>query len=428
MSEAQSTLLGSARRENRQLMQRWWQDLSAANETGRPVANVFVIGSMMEILSAFDFVVNFPEITSLQTAVRGRSIDYLLAAEDIGYSPDICGYVKVDVGLHLKDRQHPEGKLPKPDLVITCNGCNTYIKWAEIWERLYGVPVLVLDLPGYRGSGFTGHPDSGTFASDCKYVEAQIRELITLCERVTGKRFDIDRLREAMKNVNQQAAAYRAMLELNQHRPAPFDTVRDGVMYMGVANAYRGLPEGVAFMENALHELQERVRLGMGALPEEKYRLVLAGTACYSHFRPWLDLFYRWGGAFVHSHYMVYAGGGLDQGIDYDLSRPIESLAEQTVLTSQRSISSMFFSEHWQEQVCRDWQADGLVFHGVKSCRTVSTVLADQREWQVRNNGIPGLLIESDLVDPRLWSEAQLRNRIDAFFEALANRRAGQGA
>ena len=41
----------------------------------------------------------------------------------------------------------------------------------------------------------------------------------------------------------------------------------------------------------------------------------------------------------------------------------------------------------------------------------------------MRNEDVPGLFIQSDLVDSRLWAEAQMRNRIDAFFESLQSRR-----
>jgi benzoyl-CoA reductase subunit B len=37
--------------------------------------------------------------------------------------------------------------------------------------------------------------------------------------------------------------------------------------------------------------------------------------------------------------------------------------------------------------------------------------------------GIPTLFIESDLADPRYFSAAQLRNRIDAFFEGMEHRK-----
>jgi len=86
---------------------------------------------------------------------------------------------------------------------------------------------------------------------------------------------------------------------------------------------------------------------------------------------------------------------------------------------------------------CRGWMAqvealgelrvDGICFHGVKSCRTTSTGLPDVREWMRVQRNVPGLFIQSDLVDPRLWSDAQIKNRVDAFFEALAAHKAAAG-
>jgi benzoyl-CoA reductase subunit B len=67
--------------------------------------------------------------------------------------------------------------------------------------------------------------------------------------------------------------------------------------------------------------------------------------------------------------------------------------------------------------------ADGIVFHPIKSCRTVSTGLADTRRALMAERDIPSLFIESDMMDKRVVSEAQLKNRIDAFFEGLASRR-----
>jgi benzoyl-CoA reductase subunit B len=122
---------------------------------------------------------------------------------------------------------------------------------------------------------------------------------------------------------------------------------------------------------------------------------------------------------------MVFAGGGFTDGFAYDLARPLESLAETLLLSAWRGFSTpMFFAQDWLAATVRDWSVDGICFHGVKSCRTTSTGLPDVREWLRTHFDIPGLFIQSDLVDPRLWSDAQLKNRIDAFIESLAGRRA----
>lgn len=418
---------GESRASSRALMDSWWTQLGEADATAQPVANTFVMGSLAEVLNTFDIPMSFPEIAALQTAVKGKSMDYLLAAEDLGYSPDICGYVKVDIGLHATGRNHPLGKYPKPSMVVASNMCNTYIKWAEVWERQYGCPVFVLDLPGWRGSGFEYGSSGETFRNDVAYVEGQLRDLINLAEEVSGRKFDIDKLREILTNVNRMSELYQSILAMNKNRPAPFNALTEGINYMGIANILRGRPEGVEFMETVLAELEERVQHGVGAVPNERFRLLLIGTACYTNFRQFVGMFERWDGVFVTSEYMSYAGGGLDRGLHYDISRPIESLAEQILITAQPSMSGIFFSHEWQAKKAEEYGVDGVCYHGVKSCRTTSAGLPDSREWLLKNADIPGLFIQSDLVDARLWSEAQMRNRIDAFFESLQSRKTPAG-
>ena len=67
--------------------------------------------------------------------------------------------------------------------------------------------------------------------------------------------------------------------------------------------------------------------------------------------------------------------------------------------------------------------ADGIVYHPVKSCRTVSTGLAGSRKAVMKERDVMCLFIESDMMDRRVVSEAQLKNRIDAFFEGLVAKR-----
>ena len=223
------------------------------------------------------------------------------------------------------------------------------------------------------------------------------------------------------------AASYREVLALNKHRPAPFSAIHEGITFQGISNLYRGSPEGSRFFALAREEIQERIRLGMGTL-DEKYRLLLSGTTCYAALKRFAEMFEQWGAVFVHSTYMVFAGGGFPPGFAYDLARPIESLAEKHLLAAWRGFSMpMFYAQDWLAETVREWSVDGICFHGVKSCRTTSTGLPDVRDWLRTRFDIPGLFIQSDLVDPRLWSDAQLKNRVDAFIESLASRRATAG-
>src|SRR5713226_5740857 len=108
MSDPQQELgiVGRGNREGADLFRQWFSELNLTAEAGGPSAYVFVMGSMCEILRTFNLPVVFPEINSLQLAVRRVAHEYLNQAEDYGYSPDICGYVKADVAVQLRGGEH----------------------------------------------------------------------------------------------------------------------------------------------------------------------------------------------------------------------------------------------------------------------------------------------------------------------------------
>ena len=413
----------NAHQAGQQLMKDWYADLAQARERGQNVANVFVMGNAVEILRTFDFQLVFPEINSLQTGVRKVSESYLRASEDYGCSPDVCSYVKADVGLILREQQHPAGTIPKADIAIASNMCSTFIKWGEIWERMLKTPTFVLDLPGQRAGAWQVRRGDAQHMADAQWVEAQFRDLIERCEKITGRRFDLDRLAEVEDRVNRMVAHWNAVMALNRSCPAPYNAMLDGLTYIGIMNVYRGTEEGVTFMRRLEEQLRAKVARGEGRVPQERFRLLFSGTPCYVSMRRLVELFESWGGVFAYSDYLTFAAGGMDAGeMVYDTSRPLESLAEITALAAQRGLSNQFFAHERLAQQIRDYDVDGIVFHGIKSCRFVSSGMADTRNYLNQRLGMPSLYIESDLIDPRYWSDAQIKNRVDAFFESLQQR------
>jgi benzoyl-CoA reductase subunit B len=423
MSHQEDPIVGRGLQDGAALFREWFTSLGEVAERGDPAAYVFVMGSLAELLRSFDLPVVFPEINSLQTAVRRVAHEFLNDAEDYGYSPDICGYVKADVGVQMRGGAHPMGQLPKPGLAVLTNACNTYIKWAEIWERMYRTPVVTVDVPGTRRPDRVSHPGDADFQADRAYVVQQLRELVEVCERVTGRRYDPDRLRDRLRAVNGLTTGYRSVLELNRSRPAPFNAVTDGTVYLGVANGLRGTPEASDYFAALAEEMAHKVLRGLGTAREERYRLAFVGVPCYPMFRRFNEMFAEWGGTFVTSTYLWFASGGAALGWQYDLIDPIGSLAEGLIVGVREAMDHMFFSDRALDRMVEGYGIDGVVFHSVKSCRTVSTGLADARRAFSARHDIPSLFLESDMMDRRVVSEAQLKNRIDAFFEGLATRR-----
>ncbi len=81
--------------------------------------------------------------------------------------------------------------------------------------------------------------------------------------------------------------------------------------------------------------------------------------------------------------------------------------------------------EHKVENLCRmveAYQADGFIMHSNRSCKPYSFGQLDIKEEVTRRTGVPGLLIEGDMTDPRSYSDEQVENRILAYLEVLEER------
>jgi benzoyl-CoA reductase subunit B len=119
-------------------------------------------------------------------------------------------------------------------------------------------------------------------------------------------------------------------------------------------------------------------------------------------------------------------GGIWEFGFRHDPRRPLESIAEQMLrenLTNRSIVARYAQIKRYVEE----WEADALVIHSIKSCRLFSAGQGDMRDYFTQKLGVPTLMVESDLEDPRYYAEAQIKNRIDAFFESLEHKKLTAG-
>ena len=157
----------------------------------------------------------------------------------------------------------------------------------------------------------------------------------------------------------------------------------------------------------------------MGA---EKYRLVVEGPPNWTSFREFWKMFYDEGAVVVASSY-TKVGGLYDQGFRHDPQRPLESMADYCFgcytnlnLPSRVELLSKYILEY---------EADGFIINSIKSCNSFSAgQLLILREVEQRT-GIAGGFIESDLVDPRYFSAANIKNRLESYFQMIDQKSRG---
>lgn len=409
---------GKIHQLSRDIMTDWMSRLKSATDNPVPSAYLMISGNCVEILRCFDILPVFPEINALQLAIRKKSLPYIIKSEEVGYASDNCAYVKADVGFTMCGGVGEGGTIPKPSIIL-CNfvGCNVYIKWFEHCAQMLNVPMIMLDIPFLR--------EEAPSKADVAYVICQLKELIAQCETLTGKKFDIDKLREILKYSARAEAGWSRAKELCKNSPVPFDAYFDSINMMGPINALRGTKEAADFFDATVREYENMVADGMGVLDEERFRVVFEGPPPYPYYRNFRNLFEAWGAVAVQSTYST-VGGTWEFGFRHDPDNPLESIAEQMIV---HNLCNRSMIERYKQirTYVEDWNADALVIHSIKSCRLFSAGQGDMREYFTKELGVPTLMVESDLEDPRYYAEAQMKNRIDAFFESLRYKRLREG-
>ena len=401
--------------------------LEKAPENREPVVYTFVPGNLVELIRSFGALPVLPEINALQSGMRKLSGDYIAEAERIGHSEDVCAYVKCDIGMLKSGNVGPAGtKLPKPDLLLlSYTGCYTFMKWFELLREEYDCPAVFFHVP-YQGDGVL-EPEHR------EYMLRQLREqVIPALEKATGRAYDEDALRERLSLAAEAEDHLVAVLQSAKHKPSPIDGYFGTVYYVGpIFSAFRGTREGVEYYRALREEIEERMAAGLGPvtpegpLNDQKYRLVVEGPPSWTHFRDFWKMFADEGAVVVASTY-TKVGGTYDFGFRHNPADPLGTLADYcsgcyTNLNLPSRIDMLV-------RYIDEYQADGFVINSVKSCNSFSAgQLMILREVEKRT-GIPGAFIESDLVDPRYFSTANIRNRLESYFQMIQARRAGQHA
>jgi benzoyl-CoA reductase subunit B len=413
--------------KQKEMMASHYDRLTRAPETGDKVAATFVPGNLNELIMCFDLLNNLPEVNAIQNGLRRLSGGYVLEAEKIGHSEDVCTYVKSDIGMMSKGNIAPNGKkFPNPDvLLLSYTGCFTFMKWFELLREQYKCETIMLHTP-YMGDG-------KITKNMVDYMVKQLKEeVIPTLERVSGVKFDIDRLREYLKKSTKAEDDLVRVLQSAKAKPSPIDAYFGGIYYIGpIFGAFRGTQDAIDYYRFLREEVEDRLAKGQGPVTpdgdmgKEKYRLVVEGPPNYTSFRQFWKMFYDEGAVVVASSY-TKVGGVYDFGFRHDPEKPLETLAEYCLgVYINRSLPMRI---DMLVNYINEYEADGLLINSIKSCNSFSAgQLLMMREVEKRT-GKPAAFVESDLVDPRYFSAANIKNRLESYFQMVDQKRAGVDA
>ena len=359
-------------------------------------------GAPVELLRSFGIHPVYPENYGAICGSRKVSTQLCQVAENAGYSQDLCSYARSHIGSILRPDLAPMKGLPKPDLLITCsNICGTVLKWYEALARIFDVPLLIIDTP-YLTSDMTNH------AQD--YVHKQLQDMVPTLEKITGRAYNQNKMKEAISSSKETISLWTDIRGLCKNTPSPLNAP-DLFIHMAPIVVLRGTKQAVNYYKLLKAEVQQRVEQRQSAINGEKTRLVWDNIAIWYNLYPFFKMFSERNACFVAD---TYSGGW---AMELEQGEPLESLARTyTEIFLNRSAE---FRAQNMIDLMEEYNADGFVMHSNRSCKPYSLVQGIIRRKVMAKTGVPGLLIEADMADQRVFAEEPTRNRIQAFLETV---------
>jgi benzoyl-CoA reductase/2-hydroxyglutaryl-CoA dehydratase subunit BcrC/BadD/HgdB len=241
----------------------------------------------------------------------------------------------------------------------------------------------------------------------------EMRELIALLERKTGRRFEQAKLEALMLKINEQEGYIaEAARMIGEARPCPV-SIADQMPNTMIPQWHRGSDWAVAHARKFRDEVADRVARGIGVASNEKLRLMWIGAGVWHDPGFYQALEERLGAVFVWSMYMPFAG---PQYIRELQGRTMDALASRIC-----SMNEVLHLPPWMN----GWMVSEAERCGIDAA--VMLIPPDNRLSQsgtqltaqsLEDAGVPVLRLGADMVDAKQWSRDAMVGHMEAFFKA----------
>lgn len=383
------------------LVSTYVERIATAHDEGKWVA-AHGTQQPLEIFEAMDVRGVFNEFWAVALILTNiDSIPEALAVSaSTGTPTEVCSFFRnMDGLLHA-------GKWPKSDMFLYATSCCDNVKAFHTLGRRYGIPSF-----GLERSYFPYTPHA------MEHWKNEYKRLIAFLEEQTGKKMDYDRLKETVRLSWRLTELHLEIDKLVSTVPCPMAPE----CYSGPLLAIRLLPgtqKGVDYLTELRDELQERVNKGIGAIKDERFRVM------WSSFNPFFDptlmtrMQAKYGAVSVCDMLSHWRG---DPRWMIDPDDPLECLAYRTVLAPGNcQFSSGLDVGNNLSDKARRFKVDAAIFNNNFGCKTGAAYGPIIKDELVRQVQVPTLTLDCDVIDHTFISKAEVESQMDSFFEMVA--------
>lgn len=359
-----------------------------------------------ELLTAMDL----PYYMVMQTPFLASSVPYLVddidASEAIGLGNDLCTAIRLSI-------YYVEANLsPLPtcalNLLYPCDAAPLLHEVIVRNERWRDIPMFACDPPYYMDD------------RSLDYFADQLRQMGNFVAKHTGRKLDLDRLKETVEESNRMFGLWDEYNQLRRNVPSPHGWGIGGPQAFSQAWVYRaGMKEGTEWFQKLVDIAELNVKSGVGPVAKEKIRLFwfdLLPFGWIMDFLPWLEE--EWGAVMVMDMFGNFPYTMIDTSSEEEMWRGLarRNLFDAPMVRQARGVADNFSGDI--QRIVKDYKIDVVVWPGHMGHKDGAATVGIMRET-CRDLGVPFVHLGLDLFDRRYSTPEQMKDKISEFFRAM---------
>ena len=377
-----------------------WDNYRDAQKNGKKL--VFYGGSVpTELIAAFDCFGFYMDVIPFRLSTNPTlTAKYIDEAEKY-VAPTMCGLDKTEFGAWVSGAYGI-----KPDIFIYNSvPCDSSRLAYPAMAKMMNVPTFAFDTPFRRDE------------RGAEYLARQIEDLIAFMEEQTGHKLDWDKLKYYMENANRNFQLQRECADLRKKKPCPLPGRL--LVLNGTTNAVACYPEMGDLLQSEIEMGNMLVEMGMGACPEEKYRVAMLQNMIWgaAGIMDWMQTEYN---AVAVMDAFGFQGDIMYEHMDdrHDCLLVMGKKMQNNPMIHGASGPSEYHLA-MVDEIFQEYDPNVSMFLGHVGCKHTWASAKMVSDMVQEKYGLPTLYLDLDAIDGRYKSNDEIKAQISEYFETV---------
>jgi len=364
--------------------------IKSVREQGKKFVGFYCVFAPQELIVAADAV----PVTLCSTKEEP-------IAEGEKYLPrNLCPLIKSSYGFAISEKC---AFFNNSEFIIGETTCDGKKKMFELMADFK--PTVVLELP-----------QSAKGEAQKQYWRSEVAR----CKEEIEKRLNVaitnEKMKAAIRDLNEQRALMRELAHLNTAIPAPL-AATDMLKVMWARNFTFDRPAFNKELKDLIAELRAMVAKGEGAAPKTAKRIIVTGVPTGVGSEKVIRILEESGAAVVY----IENCAGMKQYLEDVATEtlPLDAIADKYLATPCSCMSPNTGRLELLEKLVHVYHADGVVDITWTGCHTYNVESRVLGDYLARHGNVPFLQVETDYSQGDV---GQIRTRIEAFLEMVSKK------